>query len=128
LYNCQQAACKDPAVIWQWFTFFQSFRANYGIADKDTWNFDESDFLMDKTSSQLIVTDSEKSRKQKKLQAGNCKWVMLVQSVGVTGHVIPSFFIFVGKVLMSFRFNHLTCNWVISFAPTGWINNNLVLA
>jgi hypothetical protein len=38
----------------------QSMKAKYGIADEDTYNFDESGFLMGKISSQLVVTGSEK--------------------------------------------------------------------
>jgi len=43
-------------------------KAKYSIADEDTWNFDESGFMMGKISSQLVVTGSEKPGKQKKLQ------------------------------------------------------------
>jgi hypothetical protein len=53
-------------------------KVKYSIADKDTWNFDESGFMMGKISSQLVVTGLEKPRKQKKLQPGNCEWVTLV--------------------------------------------------
>ena len=66
-YNHQRAACEDPAVIQPWFTLVQSTKAKYGIIDKDTYNFDESGFLMGKISSQLVVTGSEKPRKRKKL-------------------------------------------------------------
>jgi hypothetical protein len=56
-------------------------KAKYGIIDEDTWNFDESGFLMGKITSQLVVTGSEKPGKAKKLQPGNCEWVTLVQAV-----------------------------------------------
>jgi hypothetical protein len=48
-------------------------KAKYGIADEDTYNFDETGFLMGKISSQLVVTGSEKPGKQKKLQPGDRK-------------------------------------------------------
>jgi hypothetical protein len=83
---------------------------------------------MNKISSQLVVTGLEKPGKQNKLQSGNCKWVMLVQDIGATGYIIPSFLIFAGKVLISSWFNDLHCNWIIRISPTGWINNNLALA
>jgi hypothetical protein len=38
-------------------------KAKYGITDEDTWNFDESGFMMGTISSQLVVTGSEKPRK-----------------------------------------------------------------
>jgi hypothetical protein len=53
-------------------------KAKYGILDKDTWNFDETGFLMGKITSQLVVIGSEKPRKAKKLQPSNCEWVNLV--------------------------------------------------
>ena len=76
-------------------------KAKYGIADEDTWNFDESGFIMGKISSQLVVTGSEKPGKQKKLQPGDREWVTLVQGVSATGRVIPPFLIFARKVLIT---------------------------
>jgi hypothetical protein len=76
-------------------------KAKYSIVDKDTWNFDESGFMMGKISSQLVVTGLEKPRKQKKLQPSDREWVTLVQGVAATGRVIPPFLIFAGKVLIT---------------------------
>jgi hypothetical protein len=53
-------------------------KVKYSIADEDTWNFDESGFMIGKISSQLVVTGSEKPRKQKKLQPSDREWVTLV--------------------------------------------------
>jgi hypothetical protein len=64
-------------------------RAEYGIIGKDTYNFDESGFLMGNILSQLVFTGSEKPGKQKKLQPGNCEWVTVIQDVGLTGKAIP---------------------------------------
>jgi hypothetical protein len=86
-YNCQQAACKDLAILQPWFMLVQSIKAKYSIVDEDTYNFDETGFLMGKISSQLIVTGSEKPGKRKKLQPGDREWVTLVQGVGATGKV-----------------------------------------
>ena len=128
-YDRQRAACEDPAVIQPWFTLVQSTKAKYGIIDKDTYNFDESGFLMGKISSQLVVTGSEKPGKRKKLQPGDREWVTLVQGVGATGKVIPPFLILAGKVLISNWFTEdLPRDWVIDVSPTGWTNNNLALA
>jgi hypothetical protein len=127
-YDRQRAACEDPAVIRPWFSLVQSMKAKYGIADEDTWNFDESGFMMGKISSQLVVTGSEKSGKQKKLQPGDREWVTLVQGVAATGRIIPPFLIFAGKVLISSWFTGLPRNWVVTVSPTGWTNNDVALA
>ena len=50
-YDRQRAACEDPAVIQPWFTLVQSIKAKYGIADKDTYNFNKSSFLIGKITS-----------------------------------------------------------------------------
>ncbi|KAF7566808.1 hypothetical protein PtrM4_151280 [Pyrenophora tritici-repentis] len=127
-YDRQRAACEDPVIIRPWFSLVQSVKAKYGILDEDTWNFDESGFMMGKISSQLVVTGSEKPGKQKKLQPGDREWVTLVQGVAATGRVIPPFLIFAGKVLISTWYTDLPRNWVIDVSPTGWINNDLALA
>lgn len=50
----------------------QNTIANYGILDEDTWNFDESGFMMGVIStSQKVVTGSEKRGRPKQVQNGN---------------------------------------------------------
>jgi hypothetical protein len=84
--------------------------------------------MMGKISSQLVITGSEKPRKQKKLQPGDREWVTLVQGVAATGRIIPPFLIFAGKVLISSWFTGLPRNWVVTVSPTGWTNNDVGLA
>jgi hypothetical protein len=84
--------------------------------------------MMGKISSQLVVTGSEKPRKQKKLQPGDREWVTLVQGVAATGRIIPPFLIFAGKVLISSWYTGLPHNWVVTVSPTGWTNNDVRLA
>jgi hypothetical protein len=128
-YDRQRAACEDPALIRPWFELVQSMKAKYGIQDEDTWNFDETGFLMGKITSQLVVTGSDKPGKAKKLQPGDREWVTLVQAVGATGKRIPPFIIFAGKVLISTWFElGILRDWVISVSPNGWTSNELALA
>jgi len=126
-YDRQRAACEDPTVIQPWFILVQRIKAKYGIIDEDTYNFDETGFLMGKISSQLVVTGSEKPGKQKKLQPGDREWVTLIQGVGSTGQAIPPFLIFAGKVLISTWFEGIPRDWIIEVSPNGWTNNNLGL-
>jgi hypothetical protein len=72
-YDRQRAACEDPALILPWFELVQSIKAKYGILDEDTWNFDETGFLMGKITSQLVVTGLDKPGKAKKLQPSDRK-------------------------------------------------------
>ena len=75
-------------------------KAGHGIANKDTYNFDECGFLMGKISSQLVITGLEKPSKVKKLQPSDREWVTLIQAISSTGKVIPPFLILAGKVLI----------------------------
>jgi hypothetical protein len=103
-------------------------KAKYGILDKDTWNFDESGFLMGKITSQLVVTGSDKPGKAKKLQPSDREWTTLVQGVGATGKRILPFIIFAGKVLISTWFElGIPRDWIIQVSPNGWTSNDLAL-
>jgi hypothetical protein len=116
-YDRQRANCEDSAIIQPWFTLVERMKAEYGIIDEDTYNFDESGFLMGKISSQLVVTGSEKPGKQKKPQPGDREWVTLIQDVGSTRKAIPPFLIFVGKVLKSTWFKDIPHDWIIEVSP-----------
>jgi hypothetical protein len=94
-------------------------KEKYGIIDEDTYNFDESGFIMGKISSQLIVIGSDKPGKRKKIQPGDREWTTLIQGVGAAGQRTPPFLIFAGKVLISTWFYDLPRDWVIQVSPTG---------
>jgi hypothetical protein len=78
-YDRQRAACEDPALMLPWFELVQLIKAKYDVLDEDAWNFDETGFLMGKTTSQLVVTGSDKPGKAKKLQPDDREWTTLIQ-------------------------------------------------
>ena len=55
-YNRQRALCEDPEVISAWFDLVARTKAMYDICDEDTYNFDETGYMMGKISAQLVVT------------------------------------------------------------------------
>ena len=59
-YNRQRVLCEDPETIGAWFELVLRRKATYGIYDEDTYNFDETGFMMGKISAQLVVTGSER--------------------------------------------------------------------
>ncbi|KAF7181278.1 hypothetical protein CNMCM7691_000496 [Aspergillus felis] len=66
-YNHQRAKCEDPKVITEWFNRVQVTRMQYGIADEDIYNFDETGFAIG-----LVATAKDKqeaARKPRKYQA-----------------------------------------------------------
>ena len=100
-YNRQRALCEDPEVIKPWFSLVRNTRAKHGIADEDTYNFDETGFMIGKISSQLVVTGSERRHQPKAIQPGNREWVTVIQGINAQGWAIPPFIIFAGKYHLS---------------------------
>ena len=71
-------------------------KATYSIYDEDTFNFDETGFIMGKISAQLVVTGSERRGRPKAIQTGNREWVTAIHGVNATGWAILPFIIFAG--------------------------------
>ena len=72
-YDYQRAQCEDPTVIREWFDSVQRVIVQYGIADEDIFNFDETDFAIDFTATAKIIICAEYCGKKSILQLGNCK-------------------------------------------------------
>jgi hypothetical protein len=58
-YDYKRALCKDPEAVQGWFRFVENTKAKYGILNEDTYNFDESGFMMGMISTGAVVTGSE---------------------------------------------------------------------
>ena len=96
-YDRQRALTEDPQIIGTWFDLVQATRIKYGILDADTYNFDETGFMMGVISSQLVVTGSHQRGKPKLIQPGGRTWATVIQGVGAEGTAIPPYIIFAGK-------------------------------
>jgi hypothetical protein len=55
-------------VIQGWFRLVENTKAKYGILDKDTYNFDESGFMMGVILTGAVVTGSEYRGRLKTVQ------------------------------------------------------------
>src|ERR1700750_1829049 len=73
-YDYQRAQCEDLNVINAWFELVKKIKAQYGIADDDVYNFDETGFMMGIISTAMVVTTSESRGKAKMAQPGNREW------------------------------------------------------
>jgi hypothetical protein len=93
-YDYQRALCEDPEAIRRWFQLVENTKAKYGIKDEDTYNFDESGFMMGMISTRAVVTGSERRGRLKSVQQGNREWTTVIQGVNATGWAIPPFIIF----------------------------------
>jgi hypothetical protein len=49
----------------------ENTKAKYGIQDEDTYNFDESGFMMGIILTGAVVTGSERQGRPKSIQQGN---------------------------------------------------------
>ncbi len=45
-YDYQRARCEDSKAVNEWFALVRNTKAEYGILDEDTYNFDETGFMM----------------------------------------------------------------------------------
>ena len=77
-YDYSRAKCEDPEVIGGRFRLVQNMKAKYGIVDEDTYNFDESGFMMGVISTGAVVTGSERRNRPKQLQPGNHEWTIVI--------------------------------------------------
>jgi hypothetical protein len=90
-YDYQRAKCEDPKDIGEWFTLVQNVKAKYGIPDEDTYNFDETGFMMGMIFACMVVTTSDGRSKDKLAQPGNREWATVIQGVNAQGWAIPPF-------------------------------------
>jgi hypothetical protein len=58
-YDYKRALCEDPEAIRGWFRLVENKKAKYGILNEDTYNFDESGFMIGMISTGAVVTGSE---------------------------------------------------------------------
>ena len=95
-YDYKRALCEDPQLIGDWFELVANTKAKYGITEEDTYNFDETGFMMGVISTGVVVTGSDRRERPKNLQPGDRQWTTVIQGVNATGWAIPPFIIFPG--------------------------------
>jgi len=57
-YDYQRAKCEDPIIIRKWFALVHNVKVKYGILDDDSYNFDETGFIMGIIIAAIVVTTS----------------------------------------------------------------------
>jgi hypothetical protein len=128
-YDYKRALCEDPKTIQAWFRLVANMKAKYGIQDEDTYNFDETGFMMGQISTGAVVTASERRGRPKTVQQGNREWTTVIQGINATGWAIPPFIIFKGRHHLSawYKEEDLPQDWVIAVSENGWTTNELGL-
>lgn len=128
-YNYQRAKCEDPKVISEWFNRVHVTRLQYGIADEDIYNFDETGFAMGLVATAKVVTRAEMVGRPFLIQPGNREWVTTIECVNFKGWVLPPSIIFKGKVHIEgwYEDNALSPDWRIEVSDNGWTNDEIGL-
>jgi hypothetical protein len=126
-FHAQRAKCEDPVVINTWFQLVQRTRLRHGISDEDTYNFDETGFMMGLIATTKVVTSSDTIGRATAIQPGNREWVTVIEGINATGWAIPPFIILPGRVHQSNWYKDLSPDWVIALSDNDWTNNQLSL-
>jgi hypothetical protein len=105
-------------------------KAKYGIQDADTYNFDETGFMMGQITTGAVVTASERRKQLKAIQPGNREWAMVMQGINATAWAIPPFIILKAHHHLSswYKDGNIPQDWVVGVSEYGWTTNELGLA
>jgi hypothetical protein len=70
-YDYQCAKYEDPVLIRDWFNHVQDIKIQYGILDKNIWNFDKTGFQMGVIATAKVVTGTDRAGWPRTIQPGN---------------------------------------------------------
>ena len=65
-YDYERAKCEDPKTISEQFKALSNAKKKYGILDEDTYNFDETSFMIGQIQPRIVVTATERHNQPKK--------------------------------------------------------------
>lgn len=129
-YDAQRAKNEDPKTLAEWFQRFQSTRLQYGIADEDIYNFDETGFAMGilRLAASKVVVSSDTVGRATVIQPGDRKWVTVIETINASGWCLPPFVILDGKVHQSTWYTTgIPHDWTLAVSDNGWTNDALGL-
>jgi hypothetical protein len=126
-FHSQRARCEDPVRIQSWFKLVQDTRVAYGILDCDTYNFDETGFMMGVAATSKVVTSSDTVGRATVVQPGNREWVTTIECINASGWCLPPFVILAGKLHQASWYQGLPPDWTIAVSDNGWTTDKLGL-
>jgi DDE superfamily endonuclease/Psq-like protein len=128
-YDYQRALCEDPRLIREWFDLVRNTIAKYGIILDDTYNFDETGFMMGIIFAGMVVTTSDGRTRAKLAQPGNREWATVIQAVNALGWAIPPFIILAAQYHLAnwYQECNLPTEWRIATTDNGWTTNDVGL-
>jgi hypothetical protein len=99
----------------------------YGILEEDTYNYDETGFMMSVASMSKVVTSSDTIGQATLIQPGNQEWVTAIECIIASGWHLPPFVVLEGKLHQVSWYKDLPPGWVIGLSDNGWTTNELGL-
>ena len=111
----------------EWFDLICRTVQEYGIANEDIYNFDETRFMMGVISTAKVVTSAERAGRPFFTQPGNREWVTVIECITSQGWVTPPIVIFEGKINQMNWYTDIPNDWMIAVSDNGWTNNKLGL-
>ena len=121
----QRALCEDPVAILAWFNLVEETRQAYRILDTDTYNFDETGFMMGVAATSKVVTSSDTVGRAATVQPGNRDWVTTIECINASGWCLPPFVILSGKQHQASWYHHIPIDWVLAVSDNGWTTDEL---
>ncbi|KAK7178070.1 transposase [Paraphaeosphaeria sporulosa] len=103
-FHSQRALCEDPVKISAWNKLVEETRQTYGIQDRDTYNFDETGFMMGVAASSKVVASADTVGRAIHVQPGNRDWVTTIETINASGWSLPPLIILSGSEHQTFDF------------------------
>ncbi|KAF2180151.1 CENP-B protein [Zopfia rhizophila CBS 207.26] len=110
---------------------YKEVKKKYGILNEDTYNFDETGFMMGVIHPFMVVTSSNRrAGKTQYVQPGNKEWITMIQAINASGWPVLLYIIFAGKVHITtwYKECEMPPNWKVNLSHNGWTNNEIRVA
>jgi hypothetical protein len=99
-------------------------KAEYGILNEDTYNFDETGFQI----GVGVATAAGIRHNPIGRQSGDREWITLITAVNAADWLVPPFFIFEGKNHNQSWYHNNLKEWGIAIHDNGWTINKIGVA
>ena len=108
-----------------WFKLVEETKAKYSVYDNDIHNFNKTGFQIGIIGLIKVITSFKRYIRPTLTQLSDCKWVIVIQSICVVGHITPLFIIYKGRVYISAQYKEMLIlyNWKLSVSENGQTNN-----
>lgn len=126
-YDYQRAKCEDPELIRGWFHCVRDTITQYGILDKDIFNFDEIGYQMGVIATAKVITGTDRAGRPRTTQPGNREWITAIESVRANGSLLPPLIIFDAVMHQAAWYNLIPPTWAIATSEKGWTTDEIGL-